>query len=248
MAVEAWRRHKRSPSRPQLATHRCDPCRWPMLPTPPVPPNMPSPPTPAATQVEDMLRRSFAEFHVQRRQPELTAVLEEGQEALRKLRARSWPRSPLGTTREAVEAYYDVCAEVARLDSLVQGEVAQSRAAAAALAHGRLALVTHPGSGLVGLGVVVEGGAGGGRAAPGPRPAGGGAEAEGPARTMLMLYSPGPRDEYAGAGEAQRDAAEPAPAAQPAPPPGLKLMGKKKVGVVVGLGGCVLCLCMGGGK
>ncbi|KFM25638.1 Helicase SKI2W [Auxenochlorella protothecoides] len=179
-------------------------------------------------KVEDMLRRSFAEFHVQRRQPELTAVLEEGQEALRKLRARSWPRSPLGTTREAVEAYYDVCAEVARLDSLVQGEVAQSRAAAAALAHGRLALVTHPGSGLVGLGVVVEGGAGGGRAAPGPRPAGGGAEAEGPARTMLMLYSPGPRDEYAGAGEVQRDTAEPAPAAQPAPPPGLKLMGKKK--------------------
>ncbi|KAL6771135.1 hypothetical protein ACKKBF_B34065 [Auxenochlorella protothecoides x Auxenochlorella symbiontica] len=179
-------------------------------------------------KVEDMLRRSFAEFHVQRRQPELTAVLEEGQEALRKLRARSWPRSPLGTTREAVEAYYDVCAEVARLDSLVQGEVAQSRAAAAALVHGRLALVTHPGSGLVGLGVVVEGGAGGGRAAPGPRPAGGGAEAEGPARTMLMLYSPGPRDEYAGAGEVQHDTAEPAPAAQPAPPPGLKLMGKKK--------------------
>lgn len=50
-------------------------------------------------QVEDMLRRSFAEFHAQRAQPELLAALEKGRAALGRLRARPWPASPLGSTR-----------------------------------------------------------------------------------------------------------------------------------------------------
>lgn len=46
-----------------------------------------------------MLRRSFAEFHAQRAQPELLQALERGQAALARLHARPWPASPLGTTR-----------------------------------------------------------------------------------------------------------------------------------------------------
>ena len=48
-----------------------------------------------------MLKRSFAEFHAQRAQPELLAALERGQGALAALRARPWPASPLATSRSA---------------------------------------------------------------------------------------------------------------------------------------------------
>ncbi len=46
-----------------------------------------------------MLKRSFAEFHAQRGQPEQQEALRRGTEALRRLRARPWPLSPLGTSR-----------------------------------------------------------------------------------------------------------------------------------------------------
>lgn len=46
-----------------------------------------------------MLRRSFAEFHAQRAQPELLQALEKGQAALARLHARPWPVSPLETSR-----------------------------------------------------------------------------------------------------------------------------------------------------
>lgn len=68
------------------------------------------------------MRRSFAEFHVQRRQPELAAVLAAGQEALRKLDAAPWPQSPLGTSREEVERYYELSEEIERLDGVIQAE------------------------------------------------------------------------------------------------------------------------------
>lgn len=50
-------------------------------------------------QVEDMLKRSFAEFRSQRAQPELLEALEKGQAALARLRSRPWPVSPLATSR-----------------------------------------------------------------------------------------------------------------------------------------------------
>jgi hypothetical protein len=53
----------------------------------------------AVPQVEDMLKRSFAEFRSQRAQPELLEALEKGQAALARLRSRPWPVSPLGTSR-----------------------------------------------------------------------------------------------------------------------------------------------------
>lgn len=55
--------------------------------------------SPGLLQVEDMLKRSFAEFHAQRAHPELLQALEKGQAALARLRARPWPASPLATAR-----------------------------------------------------------------------------------------------------------------------------------------------------
>ena len=81
------------------------------------------PASPPRLQVEDMLKRSFAEFHAQKREPELMKVLEAGQRALRRLRAQPWPRSPLGTTREDLERYYKICAEIEDLGSSIEAEV-----------------------------------------------------------------------------------------------------------------------------
>ncbi len=48
-------------------------------------------------QVEDMLKRSFAEFHAQRSHPEALQKLAEGKARLDALRAKPWPHSPHAT-------------------------------------------------------------------------------------------------------------------------------------------------------
>jgi antiviral helicase SKI2 len=112
-----------------------------------------------------MLKRSFAEFHAQRAQPEVAAALLRGQQALARLRSRPWPRSPLGTTREEAEVYYRACAAIEVQDSKIQDQVAGSRGAQQALTNGRVVLVEDERTGVTEVGVVVdskEGGGGGG--------------------------------------------------------------------------------------
>ncbi|KAL4421866.1 hypothetical protein ABPG77_003668 [Micractinium sp. CCAP 211/92] len=111
-------------------------------------------------KVEDMLKRSFAEFHAQRSQPELLQALERGQAALARLRARPWPMSPLGTTREEMEQYCRLCMDIEKLDARLQAEVLATRAAQQALAAGRVVLLRRGsgggggGSGITELGVI----------------------------------------------------------------------------------------------
>jgi len=107
-------------------------------------------------KVEDMLKRSFAEFHAQRAQPEAQEALHKGQEALRKLRARPWPVSPLGTTRDAVEEYAEVAGAAEILGERVQEAMMATRGAAAALVSGRVIKCIRRDTGVTELGVVLE--------------------------------------------------------------------------------------------
>ncbi len=71
-------------------------------------------------QVEDMLKRSFAEFRAQTDAPEQKALLVMGQKALDALRGHPWPHSMQGTTRDEVQEYYALCHRIEQLGSDVQ--------------------------------------------------------------------------------------------------------------------------------
>ncbi|KAI3427058.1 hypothetical protein D9Q98_006998 [Chlorella vulgaris] len=108
-------------------------------------------------KVEDMLKRSFAEFRSQRAQPELLEALEKGQAALARLRSRPWPVSPLATSREEMERYCRLSMDIEGLDARLQAEVMSTRAAQQALAEGRVVLLRvggSSGSGITELGVI----------------------------------------------------------------------------------------------
>ena len=53
-------------------------------------------------QVEDMLKRSFAEARAQQAAPETVKAIEQGQGQLAALQAQAWPDSLQGTTRSQV--------------------------------------------------------------------------------------------------------------------------------------------------
>lgn len=72
------------------------------------------------TQVEDMLRRSFAEFHAQRAQPGKTAALAAGQAQLAAYQAAPWPCCIKGCSREDVEAYVQLDVAIAQLTERLQ--------------------------------------------------------------------------------------------------------------------------------
>ncbi len=67
-----------------------------------------------------MLKRSFAEFHAQRAAPEALEALQKGQERLAQLRARPWPHSFQGTSRQEVEEYHSVGRRIEKLSGELQ--------------------------------------------------------------------------------------------------------------------------------
>ena len=68
-----------------------------------------------ATQVEDMLKRSFAESRAQMAAPETLSSITAGKDELAAMQLQPWPSSVLGTERGQVEAFHGVCM---RLQSL----------------------------------------------------------------------------------------------------------------------------------
>ena len=107
-------------------------------------------------KVEDMLRRSFAEFHAQRSAPEDKAAVALGHRALEKLREKPWPETPMVLTREEIEAYVDLSMNVERISSLIQEDIMLSRGATAALLNGRIVLVGRKEASLTDVGVIVK--------------------------------------------------------------------------------------------
>jgi antiviral helicase SKI2 len=75
-------------------------------------------------QVEDMLKRSFAEFHAQRAAPEAQQALAKGRERLAALAALPWPGSLLGTKREEVARYHALSQRIEALSAELQARVA----------------------------------------------------------------------------------------------------------------------------
>ncbi|GBF97557.1 hypothetical protein Rsub_10158 [Raphidocelis subcapitata] len=106
-------------------------------------------------KVEDMLRRSFAEFHAQRAQPERVAELEAGRHQLAAYASAEWPPCVLGCGRGEVERYAALCGRIDALAASVTDAVMASRAAHQALTPGRAVLLRQPGSGLTELALFV---------------------------------------------------------------------------------------------
>ncbi len=69
-------------------------------------------------QVEDMLKRSFLEFHAQKAAPEAAKALARGQSALAALRAAPWPLPEL--SRAAVAEYVAINARIEALARQLQ--------------------------------------------------------------------------------------------------------------------------------
>ncbi|KAK9806276.1 hypothetical protein WJX72_008182 [[Myrmecia] bisecta] len=105
-------------------------------------------------KVEDMLKRSFAEFRAQRAAPEALQALEKGQAALSALRTRPWPAGLHGTTREEVEHYLDLSRRIEALSADLQEAVMSTRGAQQALTPGRVVQLSNKRSGLAELAMI----------------------------------------------------------------------------------------------
>lgn len=67
-----------------------------------------------------MLKRSFAEFHAQRSQPEKLLALTKGQRALEGYKSAPWPSCLLGCSKEELQEYYSLSARIQELTSALQ--------------------------------------------------------------------------------------------------------------------------------
>ncbi|KAG2484118.1 hypothetical protein HYH03_017069 [Edaphochlamys debaryana] len=169
-------------------------------------------------KVEDMLKRSFAEFHAQRSAPAGAAELAGVEAALRAAAAAPWPATALGCGREEVEAYADACEAIEELSAQLQDALASNKAFQQALVPGRVVLYGNPINGLTEPAVVL-----GDAPAPppppvnltAPAPPGGAASTAATAAAndrwlyLLVLHRPGSVDsEHEAAGERERRARE----------------------------------------
>ena len=164
--------------------------------------------------VEDMMKRSFAEFHAQRSHPEVKKAIQRAQKVLKHLRRKPWPASPLDSTREDVEEYVDVVLAAEGLEQKVQAAIMSTRGATAALASGRIVLVRQRDTGATEIGIIIDAlssasssDLGAGRKGPSsssllssskpetPPVNGGDAELLNRTRVVLMLHRPSPLDD-----------------------------------------------------
>ena len=67
-----------------------------------------------------MLKRSFAEFHAQKAQPESLAAIERGQSALARVRAQTFPSAFRGTTKQDVLDYFLITQDIDDLSKELQ--------------------------------------------------------------------------------------------------------------------------------
>lgn len=106
-------------------------------------------------KVEDMLRRSFAEFHAQRAQPGKSAALAAGQAQLAAYTNTPWPQCIQGCDRSVVERYCELGAAVEDLNQQLQETLMSNRNIQALLVPGRVVLLQHPSSAITELAVVL---------------------------------------------------------------------------------------------
>ncbi|GFR45795.1 hypothetical protein Agub_g7250, partial [Astrephomene gubernaculifera] len=115
-------------------------------------------------KVEDMLKRSFAEFHAQRSAPAGAAELAALTSQLAAAGAAGWPATGLGCSREEVEEYVGVCEEIEEMEGRLQDLLSSNKSVQSSLQPGRLVLFNNPVNGLTEPAVVL------GEAPPAPPP------------------------------------------------------------------------------
>ncbi|EFJ42164.1 hypothetical protein VOLCADRAFT_107417 [Volvox carteri f. nagariensis] len=106
-------------------------------------------------KVEDMLKRSFAEFHAQRAAPAGAAELSDVERRLAAAAAAPWPATSLGCSREEVEEYADLCEQLEVLYAQLQDALVANKSFQQALVPGRLVLYGNPVNGLTEPAVVL---------------------------------------------------------------------------------------------
>ncbi|GIL59558.1 hypothetical protein Vafri_14316, partial [Volvox africanus] len=106
-------------------------------------------------KVEDMLKRSFAEFHAQRAAPAGAAELAALEGELAAAAAAPWPATALGSSREEVEEYVALCEELEIIDAQLQDALITNKSFQQALVPGRLVLYGNPVNGLTEPAVVL---------------------------------------------------------------------------------------------
>lgn len=103
-------------------------------------------------KVEDMLKRSFAEFHAQRALPEQQQQLQKGEGELSQI--KSIINCILG--EPTIEEYYEVALQAEKIGDEIQDTVMQSRAAQQLLTPGRVVVICTPMTSAPTLGVILK--------------------------------------------------------------------------------------------
>ncbi|GIL78565.1 hypothetical protein Vretifemale_7979, partial [Volvox reticuliferus] len=106
-------------------------------------------------KVEDMLKRSFAEFHAQRAAPAGAAELAAVEGELAAAAAAPWPATALGCSREEVAEYVDMCEQLEAINAQLQDALIANKSFQQALVPGRLVLYSNPINGLTEPAVVL---------------------------------------------------------------------------------------------
>ena len=106
-------------------------------------------------QVEEMLKRSFAEFHAQKAIGGHLRKIERLDAALKALKAKDWPDCPGDCTKTSLRQYYELHRRLNEMNREWMPHILKNGKIQKVLQHGRVLLVFDKTSGLVELGVIL---------------------------------------------------------------------------------------------
>lgn len=106
-------------------------------------------------KVEDMLKRSFAEWRAQRSMPKGQKQLEEVERRLTRTMLIPWPQCIAGCSKEEVEDYLHVTIKIEELNAKIQAKIMTNRFVQQSIVSGRVVLYSNRVNGLTELAVVL---------------------------------------------------------------------------------------------
>ena len=106
-------------------------------------------------RVEDMLKRSFAEWRAQRSMPKGQQQLEEVGKRLVRAKSIPWPQCIAGCAQEEVEDYLKATLKIEDLSSKIQAKIMSNRTVQQSLVPGRVVLYSNKTNGLTELALVL---------------------------------------------------------------------------------------------
>jgi antiviral helicase SKI2 len=106
-------------------------------------------------KVEDMLKRSFAEWRAQRSMPKGQQQLEDIERRLARARTIPWPQCIAGCCKEEMEDYLQCTLKIEDLNSKIQAKIMLNRSVQQSLVTGRVVLYSNRVNGLTEIAVVL---------------------------------------------------------------------------------------------